>query len=89
MLRPIPASLGACEGPTDVDSYPSAWRGRPQVLRAHDRNGRIHPATRVHDGSDPEAVIVGMLAETEVAQIHSRNVAYGCYMFTVIRPEAP
>jgi hypothetical protein len=30
-----------------------------------------------------------MLAETEVLQIHSRNVAYGCYMFTIIRLEAP
>jgi hypothetical protein len=88
-IGPVFAHAEHCEGPTDVDSYPSAWRGRPQVLRAYDRNGRIHPATRVHDGSDPEAVIVDMLAETEVMQIHSRNVAYGCYMFTVIRPEAP
>jgi hypothetical protein len=39
-----------------------------------------------HDGSDPETVISDMLAETEVVQIHSRNVAYGCYMFTVTHP---
>jgi hypothetical protein len=39
----------------------------------------------VHDGRDPEAVIAALLADPEVAQVHSRNVAWGCYMFTIIR----
>jgi hypothetical protein len=95
---PIPASpyreIGAvfahaqpCGGPDRVDSYPEGWRGKPQVLRAYDRRGWIHSSTRVHDGSNPEAVIAEMLADPEVAQIHSRNVAYGCYMFSVVRPD--
>ncbi|MET8155709.1 DUF1203 domain-containing protein [Sphaerisporangium sp. NPDC005289] len=96
---PIPASpyreIGAvfaharpCAGPAALDRYPAGWYGRPQVLRAYDARGWIHPATRVHDGSDPEAVIARMLAEPEVVEIHSRNVAYGCYMFTLTRPDA-
>jgi hypothetical protein len=96
---PIPASpyreIGAvfahaqpCSGPANVDRYPAAWRGKPQVLRAYDRHGWIHPATRLHDGSDPEAAITEMLADPDVAQIHSRNVAYGCFMFAVTRPAA-
>jgi Protein of unknown function (DUF1203) len=88
-IGPVFAHAERCEGPIDVDSYPSAWRGRSQVLRAYDRNGWIHPVTRVHDGTDPVAVIADMLADPEVVQIHSRNVAYGCYMFTVTRREAP
>jgi hypothetical protein len=93
---PIPASpyreIGAvfahaerCAGPSDSGCYPPDWRGRAQVLRAYDRRGWIHHATRMHDGHDPEAVIAEMLAEPGVKQIHSRNVAWGCFMFTITR----
>lgn len=91
---PLPASpyreIGAvfahasrCDGP--AEGYPRDWFGRSQVLRAYDRRGWIHPATRVHDGTDPDAAIAAVLAEPDVVQIHSRNVAYGCYMFTITR----
>lgn len=76
-----------CAGPGDPGSYPAQWRGRPQVLRAYDARGWIHDATRVHDGQHPEAVIAEMLAHPDVALIHSRNIAWGCYMFSVTRPE--
>lgn len=75
-----------CAGPAAdaTRGYPDGWRGRAQVLRAYDERGWIHPATRVHDGGDPEAAIARVLAEPGVVQAHSRNVAYGCYMFTVV-----
>lgn len=93
---PIPASpyreIGAvfahadpCPGPERTDAYPTGWRGRPQVLRAYDDRGWIHPATTTHDGSDPESVIAEILADPGVTQLHSRNVAYGCYMFSISR----
>jgi hypothetical protein len=93
---PIPASpyreIGAvfahaqpCAGPASTAEYPTAWRERPQVLRAYDRRGWIHDATRVFDGHDPETVIAEMLADLDVEQIHSRNVAWGCYMFAITR----
>ena len=53
------------------------------MLRAYDNRGWIHPATRVHDGSDPEAAIAAVLAEPGVVEVHSRNIAYGCFMFAV------
>jgi hypothetical protein len=78
------AHAAACPaGP--VAGYPAEWRGRKQVLRAYDSRGWIHPSTRVHDGSDPEAVIAEILADPQVDRIHSRNVAYGCYMFAITR----
>ena len=80
------AHATACSGPASRTGYPAAWRGRPQVLRAYDRRGWIH-AARVHDGHEPERAIADLLADPAVEQIHSRNVAYGCYMFT-IRPVA-
>jgi len=84
-IGPVFAHAQPCGGPAHDDGYPAAWRGRPQVLRAYDRRGWIHAATRQHDGRDPEAVITEMLADPDVGQIHSRNVAYGCYMFAVTR----
>jgi hypothetical protein len=72
-----------CGGPDFTTGYPPDWRGRRQVLRAYDNRGWIHPATREHDGSDPEAVITEMLDEPGVVLIHSRNIAYGCYMFAI------
>jgi hypothetical protein len=77
----------ACGGPDDAHRYPAAWVGRPQVLRAYDARGWIHEATTVHDGSSPEEAIARVLAAPDVVQVHSRNVAYGCYMFTVTRGE--
>ena len=79
------AHAAPCDGPPV--RYSPDWYGRPQVLRAYDRDGRIHPATRVHEGSAPEAVIAEMLADPGVAQIHSRNVAYGCFMFGITRAD--
>ncbi|GAB2911415.1 DUF1203 domain-containing protein [Streptomyces mayteni] len=72
-----------CAGPEDVTRYPADWHGRAQVLRAYDARGWIHEATTVHDGQDPERTIAELLATPGVARIHSRNVAYGCYMFAV------
>jgi hypothetical protein len=85
-VGPVFVHASACPGTAAPDTYPKAWYGRPQVLRAYDERGWIHPATRVHDGTRPEAVIAEMLADPDVVLIHSRNVAYGCYMFTVTRP---
>jgi hypothetical protein len=79
------AHADRCDGPPSDADYPADWRGRPQVLRAYDDRGWIHPATRVHDGSDPEGVIAQILEDPGVVMIHSRNIAYGCYMFTVTR----
>jgi hypothetical protein len=79
------AHAGRCNGPAAADEYPAGWLGRPQVLRAYDARGRIHPSTQVHDGSDPVRLIDEMLADLDIEQIHSRNVAYGCYMFKVVR----
>ncbi|MGV9809816.1 DUF1203 domain-containing protein [Micromonospora chersina] len=83
-VGPIFAHAVECPGPADPTVYPSDWRGRPQVLRAYDRRGRIVGGRR-HDGDDPDAVIAELLADPAVDRLHSRNVVYGCYMFTVAR----
>lgn len=74
-----------CDGWDGQGSYPTDWYGRAQVLRAYDANGWIHPATCIHDGSDPETAISGILVDPDVVEVHSRNVAYGCFMFAIHR----
>jgi hypothetical protein len=73
-----------CGGPATTTTYPSGWRGRRQVLRAYDQRGWIWGA-RLHDGTNPEAVIMELLENKDVVELHSRNVEYGCYMFHVRR----
>jgi hypothetical protein len=86
-IGPVFAHVQPCAEPYDPACYPRDWRSRPQVLRAYDRRGWIHPATRTHDGSDPRKAIAEVLAESEVEQVHSRNIAYGCYMFRATRSQ--
>jgi Protein of unknown function (DUF1203) len=73
-----------CGGPAATTAYPSGWRGRPQVLRAYDKRGWIWGG-RLHDGTNPEAVIIELFQNKDVVELHSRNVEYGCYMFGVRR----
>jgi hypothetical protein len=81
-IGPVFAHAEQCEG-WRGPVYPADWLSRPQVLRAYDERGWIHPATTVHDGSDPEAALAAVLAAPGVVEVHSRNIAYGCYMFAV------
>lgn len=76
-----------CGGPELSSGYPMDWIGRPQVLRSYDRRGWIVGA-KVHDGHQPLAVIEEMLGDPDVVQLHSRNVAYGCFMFAAYRRSA-
>jgi hypothetical protein len=78
----IYAHADACPGPAEgAAAYPSDWLGRPQVLRAYDSRGWIHPASTTHDGSDPVRALTALLATPGVVEVHSRNVVYGCFMF--------
>ena len=51
------------------------------MLRAYDHRGWIHPATTLHDGTHPVAALGEVPAAPGVVEVHSRNVAYGCFMF--------
>ncbi len=84
-VGPVFAHDTDCPGPAHDIGYPPGWRGRPQVLRAYDREGRI-VGGRLHDGDDPERAIGDLLADPVVDRLHSRNVVYGCFMFVVMRP---
>lgn len=71
-----------CDGPASTSQYPPAWLHRPQVVRAYDQRGWIHPATTLHDGTDPLATLASVLGQEGVVEAHSRNIVHGCFMFS-------
>jgi hypothetical protein len=81
-------------GPAGTTDYPPDRCGHPQAPRAHDQRGWIHNARRAHDGTDPEGVIAALFGDPGVARNHSRDIDWGCRVFTVTRacpdrPEGP
>jgi len=81
---PVFVHADPCAGYSERDTYPAAFRHRSQVLRAYDERGRIADALLI-EGVHAEAGIEQLLARPDVATVHSRNVLYGCYMFTIDR----
>ncbi|HKE51902.1 MAG TPA: DUF1203 domain-containing protein [Actinomycetes bacterium] len=73
-----------CPGYQERNSYPEGFRHRQQIFRAYSAQRRIVDAVIVN-GADAEPALAELLARPEVDFVHSRNVAYGCYMFTVRR----
>jgi len=73
-----------CPGYQERHSYPEGFRHRQQIFRAYSSQRRIVDAVIVA-GADAEPALADLLARPEVDFVHSRNVAYGCYMFTVRR----
>lgn len=73
-----------CPGYHDREHYPEGFRHRQQIFRAYGPQQRIVDALIV-TGDEAEQKLSELLARPEVAFVHSRNVAYGCYMFTVRR----
>jgi hypothetical protein len=72
-----------CDGYPTPHQYPPGLIGRPQVVRAYDRQGRIADGVLVADGHRAQGVIAELLGRPEVALVHLRNVGYGCYNFSV------
>ena len=64
---------GSCTGPASTTSYPQAWRSRPAGAARVRRPRLDPPATRTHDGTDPEQVLAEVLAEPGVVEVHGRR----------------
>jgi hypothetical protein len=79
---PVFLHADPCAGP-DRPGYPDEFRRRTQVFRAYSADGRIVGGRVVRPEDDQEAVAEELLAEADVAYLHSRNVVHGCYMFAI------
>ncbi|MBC7589821.1 MAG: DUF1203 domain-containing protein [Salinibacterium sp.] len=81
---PVFMHADACGG-ANSRTYPDDFRRRPQVFRAYDARGCILGGELVDAGNDQEAVAERLLADPDVAFLHTRNVIHGCYMLMIRR----
>jgi hypothetical protein len=83
---PVFLHADGCSGPT-ATGYPEEWRRRAQVFRAYDHAGRIVGGEVVGPGSGQEDAAARLLADPDVAFLHTRNVVHGCYMLSIRRED--
>lgn len=86
-VGPVFVHAEPCDGYRKPGTWPAEFRDRKQVLRAYDEQGRIADAL-VIDASDAETGLARLFADPATAVVHSRNVAYGCFMFAIRRDPA-
>lgn len=84
-IGPVFVHADECAGPSDTRRYPSDWADRSQVLRAYRADGGIAGGVRLEPGDDRDEAARRLLADPEVAFVHSRNIVYGCYMLEIRR----
>lgn len=84
-VGPVFVHADECEGAMDQKRYPSNWAERPQVLRSYRSDGTIAGGVRLEPGADRDAAARELLADPDVAFVHSRNVIHGCYMLELCR----
>ncbi|GAA0680978.1 DUF1203 domain-containing protein [Kitasatospora atroaurantiaca] len=71
-----------CTGP--AEGWPTGFHTGARVLRAYDREGRILRGVPV-EPETAEAAAVELLGDQEVAVVHVRALAFGCFMHEVGR----
>ncbi|BEP16464.1 DUF1203 domain-containing protein [Acidothermaceae bacterium B102] len=81
---PVFLHADGCTGPA-TRGYPEEFRARRQVFRAYDATGSIVGGEVVEAGTGQEAVAERLLADPDVAFVQSRNLVYGCFMWTMRR----
>lgn len=83
---PVVVHAEPCAGPATA-GVPPQFLTRPQRLRPYGRDRRIaYPLIRLVDGDGSLAdAVAELLAHDEVDFVQARNVAAGCYSFTVRR----
>ena len=74
-----------CSGYTDASAYPEGFARRRQLLRAYDHEHRISDAIQAVNGEQAVEILSWLLARPEIDFVHSRNLEWGCYMFSVRR----
>jgi hypothetical protein len=83
-VGPVFVHADECDGYAGA-GYPGGWVDRPQTLRAYRLDGTIAGGVRLEPGADRDAAARELLADPDVAFIHSRNIVYGCYMLEIRR----
>ncbi len=73
-----------CASYEDVNRYPLEFPRRAVVLRAYNTSDAIVGAEVVGE-RDIERLIAELFERQDIAYLHARNLAYGCFMFGIER----
>lgn len=84
-VGPVFCHADPCDGYQTPDRYPEEFVHRRQLLRAYDRDHRICEGIEARNGHQAEQILKWLLSREEVDFVHSRNVEWGCYMFSASR----
>ncbi|WP_371498825.1 DUF1203 domain-containing protein [Kitasatospora sp. NBC_00374] len=79
---PVFVHAGECRGP--AGGWPAGLHGGERVVRGYDRRGRILGG-RPSGPQDLERTVAQVLADPEVAVVHVRALAFGCFLHEVRR----
>jgi len=71
-----------CDAYGTADRFPADFGARPLTLRAYSHAGRIVDATVAAPG-DALASLAQLFARPDVAFVHARSPAWGCYDFEI------
>ena len=83
-VGPVFVHAEECDGYAGA-GYPDGWVDRPQTMRTYRLDGTISGGVRLEPGDDRDAAARALLADPDVAFVHSRNIVYGCYMLEIRR----
>jgi hypothetical protein len=81
---PVFVHAEPCEPYRTNDEFPADFLSRTLVFRAYDTKGSIHDAT-LAAGDEADATLTRLFSEPEVAAVHVRSPAWGCFQFAVER----
>lgn len=84
-VGPIFCHATGCDGYSTPRQYPPDFAHRRQLLRAYDHDQSICQGIQAKDGEQAMKLLTWMLSSDDVAFVHSRNVEWGCYMFSASR----
>jgi Protein of unknown function (DUF1203) len=88
-VGPVFIHPGPCAGPSG-ERFPAAYLGAPRVLRAYAAggtilSGRLAGPDELSDQASADRVLDEVLADPQVAVVHARALAAGCFTFEVRR----
>ena len=81
---PVFIHADACEPYARTTEFPSDFQTRSLVLRAYDAQHRIADSVVAQPGTAQDAARA-LLDDPRIQCVHARNVAYGCFNFTIER----
>ncbi|HKW44081.1 MAG TPA: DUF1203 domain-containing protein [Candidatus Eremiobacteraceae bacterium] len=88
-VGPVFLHADGCERHASDEGFPVDFSRRPLVLRPYDAHDNIYSPQVYADEGEAESAARALLANPDVAYVHARSRASGCFMFRIERAAGP